>query len=726
MNKLSFFSLFVASSCLGASGLNNGRLSDSSAINSNIALQSGTVSSPLYGPWRLAIAGDSNSADYNGANTWRWTSVFHSYPAYSSFEMEHTATAGWGLFDLIADYPTHVHPFRPAGGTNAALIAMIGVNDRSAYDVPTWCAGYSNYVWNATNDGFAVMGITIMPSYLDDIDGETTLSNRLAHNNYIRTCPMLTWCYDAAEQFPNHWDATVFEQGTNGPSGIGGIHLNTNGSSLFAAGVDRTLRLGRVGPRVAIAISQSGTNIVTSNPITGKTLMREDVTSGSSFLSSNLFLSGNLGIGTTDPSAKLEVHSETASTYPRVYAGHGYGSGWLYSGNGTANWIVGTETESGPGGTNFNFYSYDLGVVLSINKSTGLLRIGTNADLQIAGNGNIGIGAAPDANLGLYSVKNIDVDGVGSQIRCDGTNATAVYVPSGGIQSKTVMIGTYGGTNYQLSASSNGLTLAGSLIVNSNLVVNGASIVASNATLSGTVTATGGFVGPAHYDNQHFSRFTHCIGSISSFFESSVRYGTGEADGSIPPPETGGYGCVAITTGTSVGGGCGMYSYGGISLGNQTCITNRFRFRMPSVPTAANPFVMRYGYMTGGPTVATNTTEPANGVYFMAKTNGVGGTMYGLFCSKSSSLSSNLLTQTYYPLTWYEGRIAIDSLTNAYLSIGSNSYTTIETVTNLAVTVPTTTTLGFSWGMVNSGSGTTSYAMYLDYIEESVSFNAVQ
>ena len=252
--------------------------------------------------------------------------------------------------------------------------------------------------------------------------------------------------------------------------------------------------------------------------------------------------------------------------------------------------------------------------------------------------------------------------------------------------------------------------------------VTAATLSATSVMVSNSITAPA-FVGANYYDRKHFSRFTHCLNTPASWWDSSVRFGTGESDGvwGLVAPMT--YGIWGIATGTSVGGGCGFFSYSGIALGNQMTITNKFRFQVSGFPTAANPYILRYGYCTPGSTVVTNTAEPANGFYLKLQTNGAGGLMMGLWCSKSSTAVSNLCAQTYYPATWYEGRLAVDAATNVYFSIGSNSTQTIESVTPIAAAlVPTGTSLGTAFGVVNSGSGTTSYTVLLDYVEESGAF----
>ena len=269
---------------------------------------------PLTSPTRIVTEGDSNSDTYDFVVNFRWPAIFATLPYYSAMQNINVAVSGWGINNVTNDYATNVVNLKPTGGTNVVLIVMIGVND-SEIPWPTWVCTYSNYVARATNDGFLVCGVTIMPSYRDDTF-PSALTNRLAENNFIRSCGMLTWMYDAAAQFINPYDTNTFFQGTNlltNPTGVGALHLNTNGATLFAIGVDRTIRQS-IPDRSYKPIMQDGTNTVIYD-INGEPLATFNLSGAACNIQGNQ-LSGTflntangsgVGIGIVSPFGLLQI-----------------------------------------------------------------------------------------------------------------------------------------------------------------------------------------------------------------------------------------------------------------------------------------------------------------------------------------------------------------------------------------------------------------------------------
>jgi hypothetical protein len=136
---------------------------------------------------------------------------------------------------------------------------------------------------------------------------------------------------------------------------------------------------------------------------------------------------GNVGIGTTNPTHKLDVNGDLAL----AATGHAYlyisgttgDSEALWQTNGVNRWALGMNV--GEGTENFNLYNYATGsTCLSVNKATGSVGIGTaspGAKLDV-------IGGAIRTDSNGYTSNNV------------GGTGTAAYCPGG--------IYTGGGTNW--------------------------------------------------------------------------------------------------------------------------------------------------------------------------------------------------------------------------------------------------------------------------------------
>ncbi len=226
-----------------------------------------------------------------------------------------------------------------------------------------------------------------------------------------------------------------------------------------------------------IAIDSSGTTYFTSQ--TGNVFISAMAAAGQMFFRTGggvermrIDANGNLGVGTSSPSSKLEVSNGTNSNGALKVSATGTSAGNFASMNfvtGTAAWTAGTEANSGrffiynnagttdqlnfSGGANSNAGISALGTGSFVINTAGLERVRVNAS------GNVGIGTTAPSAQGLSVIKSGATD-AGVQVG-NGTASTYLTQSADGnfylynYGAYGLVFGTGGAEKMRLNASGN-------------------------------------------------------------------------------------------------------------------------------------------------------------------------------------------------------------------------------------------------------------------------------
>jgi len=301
----------------------------------------------------------------------------------------------------------------------------------------------------------------------------------------------------------------------------GDIEGVTAGSGLTGGGTDGTVTLN-VGTGTGltvnaddVAVNQAtnfawtgthtfgvdgtGVDVKFYGATSGKYLLWDESADELNLTSANLITTGQVGIGTTTPTSKLEITDGTGYVITEV-------EGVNLEGPLDVNGSITLDKTTIHGPTQ-SYSSLTVGEDASgydvkfYGTSTGnyLLWDQANNKLQVLGKVAIGSGAntnADDAN-DLYIAGDLEVDGStwlgdaqGDSLTIYGTLTTNEFAFSGTLDMNNNLITNIGnaGTDF---TSGGGLTLAGDLTANSNIVGDGATDLTSmsDATFDGTVQA---------------------------------------------------------------------------------------------------------------------------------------------------------------------------------------------------------------------------------------------
>jgi len=304
--------------------------------------------------------------------------------------------------------------------------------------------------------------------------------------------------------------------GTSNPIGVSGYQGITIGGST--GGLIR-LQSGASTQNAQIAANTSGFEIECVN--TG--IPMKFYTGGSERL--RLDTSGNLGIGTSSPSAKLDVNSGSAIAV-RLTRGGGI------VGNLSQQWFDGTNSwYAGVSGSNFFGIAY--------NSSGGAI---DSAALRLDTSGNLGLGVTPSAWSGLTAsqVKNGSVTSSGNDAflnaNCffNGTNwryiassfASQFYEDSGTFVWRTAASGTAGNAITFTQAMT--LDASGRLIVGATSASGSNQVEIQTGLTNGLWVQTGGTTSAstiADFRNGSNTPVLTLYGNNTSYFSGSVGVG---------------------------------------------------------------------------------------------------------------------------------------------------------------------------------------------------------
>ena len=253
----------------------------------------------------------------------------------------------------------------------------------------------------------------------------------------------------------------------NGPSGVTsftgttklGVMVRGSTATTDYSGIDFTGASGSTPyARIAMLTSASGSvlQLGTSN----------NYGSGVTNSAVNIDPSGNVGIGTTSPGAKLVIDGGTSEDQFRLGTGSNY-------------YRIGRESAS----TGFlTFYGTQTG-------ATGYVFSGVNGErMRIDSSGNVGIGATPTASQGRLQVINTAIAG-GSPAASGTTDANQLAAFQAG--SVQLRFGVTSPGNYWLQPS-----LSSNYATNTNLLLcpNGGNVTVNGSGGLGYGTGSGGTV----------------------------------------------------------------------------------------------------------------------------------------------------------------------------------------------------------------------------------------
>jgi hypothetical protein len=197
-------------------------------------------------------------------------------------------------------------------------------------------------------------------------------------------------------------------------SGLTGVVAST--ADRIVSGTTSMLAVSATG---FISVTQSGTNTAWFDPTRG--LVTIGISSTGTISTTNLYASGNVGIGTTNPLYKLVVGATSQYVVVPDYGGNGdIGSGSTLFGSKGGDLAFFPDIGNVAAGKRlmFTYYASDYGVRSAIEVANVTSGFGTLSMMK--GGGNIGIGTVtPSATLHVSGT--IKLAGTGSD-PCAGAN----------------------------------------------------------------------------------------------------------------------------------------------------------------------------------------------------------------------------------------------------------------------------------------------------------------
>jgi hypothetical protein len=281
--------------------------------------------------------------------------------------------------------------------------------------------------------------------------------------------------------------------------GIGGITPNAGEGMLCYV----ARALNELFPDASAFVTLNGIQTLTNKTLASPVFTGTQTFPNGSIALSALNGTGNLGLGTTTPSYKLEV-TGAGTGYKTSYAatpGNNGAASYLFNSS-AANTILSNS-----------LYQNNAGTTIASNSSGGILRIGTDGTLQFSNFTGQTVGATPtttqriavDAagNVGIGTLTPLAASGYTT---IQATNATtgAIFRANnasvdGRLQTDSTQsaVGTY--SNHQLNVVQNGITR---LSFPTDGTINAQNNIITNARYQGTITgitnganATAGNVG---------------------------------------------------------------------------------------------------------------------------------------------------------------------------------------------------------------------------------------
>ena len=181
---------------------------------------------------RLIFDGDSLTARSDS-----YARAFMTNSPYAGFWNTNVAISGTTAAQIFSRYTANVHPWAPAGGTNAVLLVWMGANSMMMSDPldNTWT--YLTNEWEtAKADGFAIVAFTLTPRGDMDYLSWQTEQNRVLLNNLIRRSTNWDYLIDVAARFETV-NATDFRSDDL-------VHQTTSAAAETATMVCNALRQG--------------------------------------------------------------------------------------------------------------------------------------------------------------------------------------------------------------------------------------------------------------------------------------------------------------------------------------------------------------------------------------------------------------------------------------------------------------------------------------------------
>lgn len=200
---------------VGFSGTNYNNLNATNEVSYGIT-------DPFPTPTRLVFDGNSRVSGFG--NPWpHWPGILYSnlIPQSHLVQYVNLGVAGQTVEQDSANYTSAVHPYRPAGGTNAWLFWMDAINDSfNLTNLQTTINSMSNIFWNAKNDGFTLV---ILTTFEQANSTQSQLALLAQENDYCMTNQFADYVVNVAKTMSYN---TIYSPD--------GVHPNAQGDTNIA------------------------------------------------------------------------------------------------------------------------------------------------------------------------------------------------------------------------------------------------------------------------------------------------------------------------------------------------------------------------------------------------------------------------------------------------------------------------------------------------------------